>query len=66
MAYSIGFIIGKIFIIMYLVIGFVWFWKRIVKLLIKLIDCIVKKNREVHNEQEQFWNDILDDKHDEE
>lgn len=61
MAFTVGLIIGKIMIIMYLVIGFLWFWKRIIKLCIKLIDFIVKKNHEVHKEQEQFWNDVFED-----
>lgn len=61
MAFTVGLIIGKIMIIMYLVIGFLWFWKRIIKLCIKLIDFIIKKNHEVHKEQEQFWNDVFED-----
>ena len=65
MAFTIGLIIGKIMIAMYLVIGFLWFWKRVLKLCIKLIDIIIVKNHEVHKEKQQFWNDVFDDEHEE-
>lgn len=47
MAFTIGVIIGKILIVMYLIIGFICFWKFVIKHIIQFVKFISRKNKQM-------------------
>ena len=47
MAFTIGVIIGKILIVMYLIIGFICFWKFVIKHIIQFVQFISRKNKQM-------------------
>lgn len=46
MAFTVGVIIGKIMIIIYLVIGFICFWKFVIKHIIRFVKFLIRKNKQ--------------------
>lgn len=61
MAFTIGVIIGKISVLIYLVVGFFWIWKRIIKLIFKFFDWVIKTNRDVRMESDKLFSEIMND-----
>ena len=61
MTTSILIIIGKISILIYLVVGFFWIWKRIINLFCKFIDWVHKKNVEIHIENYKMYKNLFED-----
>ena len=62
MTVSVLIIIGKISVLIYLVVGFFWIWKRIINLFCKFIDWAHKRNVQIHIENSEKYKDLYNEK----